>query len=266
MMCRSPLFSAVVPCFNGGEFLLEAIASIEASEGVGDGAGGCEIAIVDDGSTDPFTLRLLDYLRDRGYALLRQPHRGLAAARNAGIAAARGEYIIPVDADNRLRPEFLGACRAAFEGDRETGVVYGDVWLFGDATGRRTVPAFDRDRLARSNYIDACAAFRRVVWEDCGGYDPTLPALEDWDFWLSAAAAGWRFARWDGIAFDYRVRPGSLSDWCQQADRYRPLADRIRQKTRPGDRPRPRPPRSPADLPLHPDCPNPFLHDSYGNR
>ena len=70
---------------------------------------------------------------------------------------------------------------------------------------------FDRRRLLERNYIDACAAFRREVWEQNGGYDPDMPVWTDWDFWLGACRRGWVFEYVPEITFEYRVRNDSMS-------------------------------------------------------
>ena len=87
------------------------------------------------------------------------------------------------------------------------GVVYGDAEYIGMRTGRWHVGSFERDRLLRWNYIDACAVYRRSIWEQNRGYDGTMPVqgLEDWDFWLSTLAHGWKFAYVPEVLFEYRV-------------------------------------------------------------
>ena len=72
------------------------------------------------------------------------------------------------------------------------------------------MPDLDLDQLLHGNYIDACAVFRRELFDDVGGYDEELAIWEDWEFWIHAASRGWRFHRLDAVTFDYRVRPRSL--------------------------------------------------------
>src|ERR1035437_4628757 len=91
--------SVVIPCFNHGEFLPEAVASVTQI-----GRDDVELIVVDDGSTDELTGREMDKLVAQGIKVVQQGNKGLAAARNAGILAAQGEYIFPLDADDRLRP------------------------------------------------------------------------------------------------------------------------------------------------------------------
>jgi glycosyltransferase involved in cell wall biosynthesis len=197
--------SVVIPCYNQGEFLVDAIASVERTA-----EGNCELVIVNDGSTEARTLEVLDVLRRAGYYILDQANAGLAAARNNGIRAARGKHILPLDADNRLVPGFIASAIDVLNTKADVGVVYGDRLDFGARSGRAHIPPFNLNLLLRSNYIDACAVYRREIWESCGGYDAGAAVLEDWEFWIATAKRGWRFFRLANPTFEYRVRPNSM--------------------------------------------------------
>ena len=197
--------SVIVPCFNDRDFLLDAVASVERYA-----PDDAELLIVNDGSTEPRTLEILRALRTLGYTVADQENAGLSSARNTGVRRTGGRYVLPLDADNRIRNGFIQAAVARLDADPGLGVVYGDRELFGWRRGRVRVAEFDLRTMLHSNYIDACAVYRREVWNDCGGYDRGLSGLEDWDFWIGAAEHDWRFSRLDAVAFDYRVRPGSL--------------------------------------------------------
>jgi glycosyltransferase involved in cell wall biosynthesis len=197
--------SVVIPCYDYGQLLVDAIASFERNA-----PERCELLVVDDGSTQPRTLEVLEILRRGGYPIIHQPNGGLAAARNRGIREARGRYILPLDADNRLVPGFLASAIRALDADPEVGVVYGDRIDFGARSGRLRVRDFDLDTLLWANFIDACAVYRREIWEGGGGYDAGALVWEDWEFWISAAERGWRFLRLDEPGFEYRVRPNSM--------------------------------------------------------
>jgi glycosyltransferase involved in cell wall biosynthesis len=199
--------SVVIPCFNHGEFLPEAAASVTVIN-----RDDVELIVVDDGSTDERTRKEMDALCAKGVKILRQENKGLAAARNAGIQSAMGEYILPLDADNRVRVGYIERGIRILDVDPKIGVVYGDAQYIGTRTGRWHVGPFDRNRTMRWNYIDACAVYRRSVWERNGGYDGTMPVqgYEDWDFWLGALEHGWRFAYVPEILFDYRKTDGSM--------------------------------------------------------
>jgi GT2 family glycosyltransferase len=197
--------SVVIPCYDLGELLVEAVASVERTA-----PERCELIVVNDGSRQPRTLEVLAVLREAGYFVIDQPNSGLAAARNRGIREARGRYILPLDADNRLSAGFIAAAVRALDADPQAGVVYGDRLELGGRNGRRTVPELDLPLLLWANYIDACAAYRREIWESCGGYDAGALVWEDWELWISAAERGWRFHRLQEVAFEYRVRPHSM--------------------------------------------------------
>jgi len=202
-----PQVSVVIPCFDHGEFLVEAVASVERSV-----PPPYELIVVNDGSRQPRTLEVLDVLRQAGYRIVDQENAGLAAARNRGFELARAPYVLPLDADNRLRPGFVGPALQILDEHAEIGVVYGDRRDFGLRSGFVDVPPFELDTILPFNFIDACALLRKEVWRVCGGYDPAMPApgWEDWDLWIGAAERGWQFHHWPGEAFDYRVRPQSM--------------------------------------------------------
>jgi glycosyltransferase involved in cell wall biosynthesis len=199
--------SVVTPCFNHGEFLPEAVASV-----VGAKRADVELILVDDGSTDERTAREMGALGRQGIRVIRQENKGLAAARNAGIRASSAEYILPLDADNRLRPAYFEHGIRILDSQREVGVVYGDAQYMGERTDRWRVGGFDVGYLMRWNYIDACAMYRRAVWEQAGGYDGMMPVqgMEDWDLWLAAIEHGWQFAYVPEVLFDYRVAKDSM--------------------------------------------------------
>jgi glycosyltransferase involved in cell wall biosynthesis len=205
--------SVIIPCFDDGQFLIEAIASFERVV-----PKNCELIVVNDGSKEPRTLEILKTLRDAGYSILDQENQGLSEARNAGIRLAAGRYILPLDADNRLRAGFVEAATEILDSSSEIGIVYGYRRLFGMKTDLDKVAEFDLEEILTFNYIDAGAMFRKQVWADCGGYDQRVSPLEDWDLWIGAAEKGWRFHRLPQVTFEYRVRPDSLLSMVDNAE------------------------------------------------
>lgn len=204
--------SVIIPCYNQGEFILEAISSVrECQDEI------YEIIIVNDGSTEASTLKVLSYLKDNGYHVINQTNQGLAAARNNGIKAAKGAYILPLDADNKIRSAYITKAVEILDKHPEVGVVYGNAEFFGEKTGIHVVPDFNINLILLGNYIDACAVFRKIVWKECGGYDTKIPdklGYEDWDFWLGAAEKGWKFYHINEVLFDYRIRSNSMVSAC----------------------------------------------------
>lgn len=200
-----PKVSIVVTCYNLGTYLPEALASVPPRPDV-------EVIVVDDGSTDPATRDVIAALDRTRCTVIEQPNLGLAKARNNGIARASAPYIIPLDADNRLRPVFLDRAIAVLDAEPHVGVVYGDAEYFEGRTGRWVVGPPDFKRLLVENQIDACACLRRSLWERMGGYDEHMPHMgwEDWDLWLRCTVAGVEFRYVPEVFFEYRVRAGSM--------------------------------------------------------
>ena len=207
-MNRIPTIAVIIPRFNHGEFLPDAVASVLAA-----GRNDVEPIVVDDGSTDERTRREMDALCARGIKVIRQKNKGLAAARNAGIASSNAEFIFPLDADDRMRSSWVDRALAIFNSDPRTGVIYGDAQCFGVRAHLWHVGPFDANRLLGWNYIHASALYRRPVWEQTRGYEGTMPVqgLEDWDFWLGALANGWKFAYIPEIFFEYRQHRESMA-------------------------------------------------------
>ena len=201
--------SIIILSYNQGAMLREALASVEEARN----ANLLEMIIVDDGSSEPETTRILNEIEETGYRVLLLPNRGLSADRNAGIRLAKGEFILPLDGDNRLRDVYLNEGVSLLKNNPGIGVVYTDAEYFGERTGRWDVPDFNLLSLVRWNFIDVCALYRKSLWEELGGYDEQMPwiGLEDWDFWLRVASHGGNFVHLPKIGFDYRVRRDSLS-------------------------------------------------------
>ena len=201
--------SIVIPCYNHGAMLREALASVEQARN----ANMIEVIIVDDGSSEAETTRILNEVAEAGHCVVPQPNRGASAARNAGIRLAKGEFILPLDSDNRLRDVYLDEAVSLLKNNPSIGVIYTDAEYFGERSGRWHVPNFNLLSLIRMNFIDTCALYRKKLWEELGGYDEQMvcTGLEDWDFWLRVACHGGSFLHLPKIGFDYRVRKDSVT-------------------------------------------------------
>ena len=202
--------SVVIPCYNSGHYLLEAIASVEQYPK----HSICEIIIVNDGSDNQETISVLASLQSKGYKIYHQDNKGPAGARNTGDRHANGAYVLLLDSDNRIRPEYISTGIRILDENPEVGVVYGNPCFFGELGEERFGKAepFDMTRLIVDNYIDNCSVIRKKVWEEVGGFDEAriLFGLEDWEFWLRVGQTHWRFQPVDEVLFDYRLRQGSM--------------------------------------------------------
>lgn len=201
----NPLAAVIIPCFNYGRYLREAVASALAQT-----LDGVEVVVVDDGSTDAETRAVLDELEaEGGVRVIHQANRGLSAARNRGIRATRARYIACLDADDRLHPTYLEKGVAVLESRPDIGLAYSWVRLFGDEDSIWYAETLKPAALLRYNHIPAAAIFRREAWERVGGFDEgMLTGYEDWEFWLRLARDGYRGHVIPETLFEYR-RHGS---------------------------------------------------------
>lgn len=201
------LVSIIIPCYNHGAFIREAIESISYSN-----SDELEIIIVNDGSTDAHTISVLNQLSEEGFNVINQTNQGLGKTRNNGIKQAKGKYILPLDADNKILPVYLEKGIEILQVNNQISVVYGDPILFGDKHGLAPVGAYNLQRLMTGNYIDACAIFRKSAWEQVGGYDENMPfmGVEDWEFWLNLSFHGHKFYHLAEPSYYYRVANQSM--------------------------------------------------------
>lgn len=206
----TPAVSVVTPVWNAAATLGAAVASVRAQT-----RGDWEMLIVDDGSTDGSAAlaAALAALEPRLRLFGWPERRGAAAARNAGIRAARGRFIAFLDADDLWRPRKLevqiGYMEA--EGVPFTFAAMGRIDAAGRPIGRVAVPArVDHAALLRGNVIPCqTAAFDRLHY---GSVEmPPLPRRQDYGLWLTLLARGGEAHGLPEPLADYRVRPGSLS-------------------------------------------------------
>ena len=204
---NGPLLSFIIPCYNHGDFVEETVNSILQIED----RSKYEVIIVDDGSTDENCIRILGEQQKKGVKLIRQINSGLGKARNIAIEQSKGKYILPVDADNKLKPAYFFRSIEMFETDPQIGVVYSDVWFFGEKEFRRKMEPHSISHQFIQNKIDACAAFRKEVWEQVGGYQEQMIGYQDWEFWAAVSSLNyWKFYHLRDIGFEYRKLAGSM--------------------------------------------------------
>jgi GT2 family glycosyltransferase len=213
----APTVSVVVPLFDQGRYLRDAVASVIAA--ASGAAAQTELIIVDDHSADDSAAVAQAVLDEHPWfpiALLRRAaNGGLPVARNTGFTAARAPYVFALDADNLLAPSGLRTLvdRLA-DAAPEVVAVYGILERFDErgAVGVTSHLAWDVDLLVQGAYIDAMALFRRDRWLELGGYADSTAAYgwEDYDLWLRAAERGWRAELVSQFVGRYREQSGSM--------------------------------------------------------
>lgn len=210
MTHQPALVSIVIPCFNHGKYLQEALDSIDYNKI----NYSVEIIIVDDGSSDHETLQKLESLKQLNYTIIHQTNGGPGKARNNGINNAVGKYILPLDADNKIDPNYINNAIPILE-KNQADIVYAAPIFFGDTSNKKRqfkVRPFDDLGLVTGNCADACAIFRKEVWTKIGGYDEAMPyfGFEDWDFWINASKNNFTFHFINEKLFFYRIVNNSM--------------------------------------------------------
>ena len=140
---------------------------------------------------------------------LRNKHNvGLALTRNAGFDAAETAFVLPLDADNRLRPDCCEICLPILR-DNAAGFVYPTIQAFGEESYLMGTESFLPARFVGGNYIDAMAMVTKWAWLRVGGYIPRH-GWEDYDFWCRCVEQGIGGIRVPQVLADYRVHRGSM--------------------------------------------------------
>lgn len=208
-----PKFSVVIPAYNASAYIIDCLNSVLAQ---------CEpdfeVIVVNDGSTDN-TAEMVSTFTDSRVHLVHRPNGGLAAARNTGIAASRGEFIAFLDADDRWCPQKLAAHRQVLEADPTASVSY-DWSVFIDMNGKRTglcmaqtQKLLTHEALLLKNYLGngSTSVVRRLVLEQNNGFDESLARLVDHELWVRLAFKGHHFRLVPHQLTEYRIHSASFT-------------------------------------------------------
>lgn len=221
----APRISVLMPCFNHGAFIDEAIDSV-----LGQTFADAEILVVDDGSTDAATVEKLRALRAPRTTVLHTGNQGLPAARNHAARHAHGSLFCALDADDRLAPDWFEKAVGALDDD--PGLAFVSHWLqtFGDEHWTWTPESCDLAALLARNTVNGAALVRREAFRAVDGYDEAMRnGCEDWDFWLRLVERGFRGRIIPEVLFHYRRSAASMSRTMIADDSYRaPLATLVR--------------------------------------
>ncbi len=186
-----PLVSFVVPCYRQSQFLAEALDAALAQT-----LPDLEVVVVDDGNAPEEVEAIREivgrYSPEQVRLVHHERNQGLAAARNTGVTAARGQWIVPLDADDKVAPEFLEACMAAVKMDPQT-FAYTDSYLWWPIAERTQLLAaeeYNFDRLLRHISWPCTVLYHRDAWQQVGGYREQMSEVGGWEDWEFAISLG----------------------------------------------------------------------------
>ncbi|PWH82807.1 glycosyltransferase family 2 protein [Algibacter marinivivus] len=207
----SKLVSIIVPCYNQAHFLNESLNSVLKQS-----YSNWECIIINDGSTDNTEQTVLNWTKkDNRFKYVKQQNKGLSNARNSGIKTSLGDYILPLDADDIIREDFLDkTVPELLENDDLAIISCNSKFFEGDITNiiNELKPKGNTYHyLLYVNQLVATSLYRKKCWEQVGGYDEQMKTgFEDWEFWIAITKQGWEYKVVDDFLFYYRKAKKSM--------------------------------------------------------
>ncbi len=199
------LVSVIIPCFNLGKYIQEAVESV-----LNQSYQDFEIIIVNDGSTDPYTNDLLADYKQPKTTVISTINQGVSAARNTAIKHASGVYILPLDADDKIKPTYIEKAVEVAQNDADVKVVYCNTEYFGTSNKKIIYQHFDMRLFLLSNSIHVSGLYKRKDCLEINGYDESMRnGLEDWEFWISMLKNGGKVHKINEYLLCYRQLPNS---------------------------------------------------------
>jgi glycosyltransferase involved in cell wall biosynthesis len=208
------LVSVIMPCFNQGKYIDEAIQSVLSSKYT-----NFEIIVINDGSTDPFTIKVLTTKTWNKTCVYNIPNGGVANARNFGIRESKGKYILPLDADDKISPNFIDQAVSILEKNPAITIVCCEVEMFGVKKGKYPLPEHSLEMILGQNTMVVSSMFRKSDFTRTIGYNPNMKSgFEDWDFWLSLLELGGHVKKIYEVGFYYRIKRGTRNNSINQTE------------------------------------------------
>lgn len=206
MNTQNPLVSVIIPCFNTAKYLPATLDSLFAQT-----LQDFEVIAVNDGSTDN-TLDILNRYKEKhsNLTVISQKNSYCIIARMNAIRHATGKYLVCLDSDDKLHPDYLKKCVSIAEQDELISIVYSDVQLFG-RKNQLWQPQFKMKDFLLDNGIFITALIRKSHFDKVGGFDINLGMYEDWDLFISIIKDGGIPYKIPEALFFYRQREDSSS-------------------------------------------------------
>jgi glycosyltransferase involved in cell wall biosynthesis len=210
----SPLVSIIMPCYNGGKYLSETLESVYKQT-----YENWECIIMDDGSTDNSKQVISEYQKkDKRYKYFYQSNKGTSAARNNAIHESKGKYILPLDSDDKISPQYIEQAADVLEKSNDVKLVYAKAMLFGILKGPWNLRPYSQKEMLIENMIFCSALFRRTDFDNTPGFSEDMrDGFEDWDFWLTFLNESDKVHQIPEVHFYYRIRDNSRNPSVDEA-------------------------------------------------
>lgn len=196
--------SVITPFFNDGDYILDCVSSVQGST-----YDDIEHIIIDDGSEANHS-KVLDNINYPNVIIIHKSNQGVCIARNAALEIATGEYILPLDADDRISSNYISDAVDLLKNDLSLRIVTSEITQrFGESNIKTSVcMPFDMGVLLSRNLFNVTTMFRSCDAKKVGGFDIDFKkGLEDWNFWISIMSLGGSVGVVSGVNFYYRIKP-----------------------------------------------------------
>lgn len=204
---HTSLVSVITPCYNDGNYILDTVKSVEKST-----YANIEHIIINDGSTDPYTLEVLHRINNPRVRIIHTENQGVCKARNTAIKQSSGKYILPLDGDDLISAEYISKAVEQLERDDSVRAVACNYRFFGRISRSVKVEPYSIEKLLGHNLYVVSSFFRRTDFDNAGGFNENMNnGLEDWDFWIIIMKSGGRVVILEGEHFFYRAKPRCMS-------------------------------------------------------
>lgn len=204
----SDLVSIIIPCYNQGEYIEETLQSVlsQTYENI-------EIIIINDGSTDNSEETISNLIKEKpSIQYISIVNGGVSKARNIGISKASGKFVLPLDADDIILPEYTTMAVEEFKKDPDLIVVTALGEFFGEENGPMNLPEFSMKKMLHGNIIFCPSFFKKDDWEKIGGFDEKMTHLEDWDFYIRLTNLNpEKIKRLNYTALRYRIKEPAIA-------------------------------------------------------
>ncbi len=193
-------------CYNHEKYVTDTLKSIVAQTNT-----DWECIIVNDGSTDNSSVVIKEFILDREkFTFIEQENKGVSVARNLAAKHARGKYLLPIDSDDLISPNFIQSLLDSFLKNPELTLVQPEVFLFGKKNKRWTLPPYSFKGLLAENMIVVSSLFRRSDFENVGGFDECMhKGSEDWEFFIRLLNAEKKVVKAEEAVIFYRIKTHS---------------------------------------------------------
>lgn len=169
--------SIIIPVYNSGKYLLSTLNSINEKVST-------EIIIVDDGSIDSNTIKVLNSLKSKEYKVIKQDNAGTAAARNSGAKLAKGDYLLFLDSDDLIEKNFCTKLATILDKNKGIDFVYPSTILFGKEIGFWNSLEFNPTLVKYYNYFVITSLMRKEMFFRIGAFDESYRQRDDREFWI----------------------------------------------------------------------------------